>query len=123
MRATLTQTHALRAVALSAENFRLYGDVIVTTPATRGAMNAGRFDRYDGLAGVEVGAGGRTNIGIVHCNSPTTLPYRFDLVERHPLGSQAFMPLGEFRFIVVVAPAGDSVEPSDFAMNARSARP
>ena len=113
MIATIAQTHSLRPVALSAENFRPYGDVIETAQATRIGMNSGRFDRFNDLAGVDVGGGGRTNIGITRCNSPTALPYRFDLVERHPLGSQAFVPLGQFRFIVVVAPAGDLVEPSD----------
>lgn len=113
MAVTLTEANVLRAAPLSAENFRPYGDVIESTPASRIAMNSGRFDRYTDLAGVEVGAGGRPCIGITRCKSPTALPYRFDLIERHPLGSQAFVPLGEFRFIVVVAPPGEAVAPSD----------
>jgi ureidoglycolate lyase len=110
--ATLAKAPTLRAIPISAENFRPYGDVIETTPANRIGMNGGRFDRYNDLAAVEVGAGGRTNMGITRCNSPTALPHHFDLVERHPLASQAFIPLGEFRFIVVVAPPGESVDPS-----------
>ena len=41
------------------------------------------------------------------------LPYRFDMVARHPLGSQAFVPLSPCKMIVVVAPTGESVDPED----------
>jgi ureidoglycolate lyase len=43
------------------------------------------------------------------------LPYRFDTVERHPHGSQAFVPLNGSRFVVVVAPPSESVEANDLA--------
>ncbi|HSD70292.1 MAG TPA: ureidoglycolate lyase, partial [Woeseiaceae bacterium] len=50
------------------------------------------------------------------------LPYRIEMVERHPLGSQAFIPLQRFVFIVVVGPAGESIAAEDlraFASNGR----
>lgn len=102
----------LRPVPITAQNFRPYGDVIEASPATRVGMNGARFERFNDLAGVEIGAGsgGRACISIARCNSATALPYRFDMVERHPLGSQAFVPLGRFSFVVVVAPAGESVD-------------
>ena len=85
-------------------------------------MNAARFERFDDLCDVDVGADGRVRVSVARCRSATKLPYRFDMVERHPLGSQAFVPLAPARFVVVVAPPAESVEPSDlqaFVTNGR----
>ena len=105
----------LRPVPITAERFAEYGDLIHTAPAAVQAMNDARFERFDDLAKVDVdqGDGGRVAISIARSKAPTTLPHRFDTVERHPLGSQAFIPLAPFSFIVVVAPAGESVDVSD----------
>ena len=35
------------------------------------------------------------------------------MMERHPLGSQAFIPTGPHLWLTVVAPAGNPPEPSD----------
>jgi ureidoglycolate lyase len=102
----------LHAVPLTAERFAPYGDVIATSGGGIEAMNEARFDRFNDLAKVDVDTGGEGHvaISIVRSKTPTVLPYRFDMVERHPLGSQAFIPLSRFSFIVVVAPPGESVE-------------
>lgn len=111
-------------VPLSAERFAPYGDVIACRAARRAAMNEARFDRFDDLARVEVGsdARGRAAISIARSRVATRLPYRFDLVERHPLGSQAFVPLGGFRFIVVVAAPAETVEADDLEAFVTSGR-
>jgi ureidoglycolate lyase len=77
-------------------------------------MNEARFDRFHDLAKIDVeSAGGRTAISIARCRAPVVFPHRFDMVERHPHGSQAFIPLAPFSFIVVVAPAGEAVNATD----------
>jgi len=102
-------------VPLTAERFAPYGDVIAPTIAAAQAMNDGRFERFADLARVDFDAAnnGHVALSIARSRNPTTFPYRFDLVERHPQGSQAFVPLGAFAFVVVVAPPGESVARQD----------
>lgn len=103
----------LKPLPLTAERFAPFGDVIATSSSGTEPMNEARFERYGNLATADVDAGGNVAISIVRSKSPTALPYHFDMVERHPLGSQAFIPLAGFSFIVVVAPPGEAVDPAD----------
>ncbi len=112
----------LTPAPLTPARFAPYGDVIETATAQREGMNAARFERFDRLAQVETDEDGEATISIARCRVATTLPYRFDLVERHPHGSQAFVPLAPTKFVVVVAPPGESVDPGDlraFVTNGR----
>lgn len=103
----------LRPEPLSSENFAPYGDVIGVDQAAASGMNDARFARYDKLATVDLDSAGEVAISIVKSMNTTVLPYHFSMVERHPLGSQAFIPLAVFPFVVVVAPAGDDVTAKD----------
>lgn len=113
-------TITLRPEPLTSESFAPYGDVIEAAAGREAAMNAGRFERFDDLCVVDPGDDGRVAVGIVRCRLATELPYPLNLVERHPLGSQAFIPLTPCRMLVVVAPPGDTVAAADlraFASN------
>lgn len=103
-------TITLKPVPLTKERFAPYGDVIGASTECADAMNADRFERFDDLCGVDIAKGGRVSVSIARCRTATALPYRIDMVERHPLGSQAFIPLTPCRMLVVVAPPGESVE-------------
>ena len=71
------------------------------------APNAGMARRFHDLAEIEVvGDGARTVIGLVEAQA-YALPLRLSLVERHPLGAQAFIPLSAAPFLVVVCPDAD----------------
>ncbi len=111
----------LQPMPLTRERFAPYGDVIETSADRLVAMNAARFERFDNQCAVEA-VDGQVEISIVRCRLATALPYRFDMVERHPHGSQAFVPLTPYRFMVVVAPAEEDVVADDlraFVTNGR----
>jgi ureidoglycolate lyase len=100
----------LRIAALSRQGFAAFGDVIETEGRAHYPINAGTAERYDDLATVDVAAaGGRPIIGICRA-TPNALPIRLRLMERHPLSSQAFIPLSPAPFLVVVAPAGGPLD-------------
>jgi len=93
---------------LTRESFSDFGDVIeISEKAEHFTINDGYTERYHDLAQVDVMAkGGRTLINIFR-SSPLDKPLAIKMMERHPLSSQAFMPLGDEDYLVVVAPAGD----------------
>jgi ureidoglycolate lyase len=89
----------ITAVPLTAAAFTPYGQVIETEGAQSFPINAGRCMRYHGLATIDVSEGPPL-ISLLRSEA-VTLPYEFALVERHPLGSQAFMPLSNDPFLVI----------------------
>jgi len=106
---------------LTPERFAPYGDVIETSPAAATKMNDARFERFDDLCNVDLG-NGNVAISVARCRTPSSLPLRIDRVERHPLGSQAFVPLARSMMVLVVAPPGESVHADDlraFVTNGR----
>jgi len=107
---------------LDREAFREFGDVIETADRKSFAINAGTTRRFDDLAAVDVGdRGGRPLISIFR-GTPIPPPIRIAIMERHPLGSQAFVPMERAPFLVVVAPPGEAVAPEDicaFVTNGR----
>lgn len=115
-------TITLKALPLTSERFAAYGDVIESSRSNSDAMNEARFERFDDLANVDLVKNSKVAVSIARCRTPTSLPLRLDMVERHPLGSQAFVPLSPCRMVVVVAPPGESVDASDlraFVSNGR----
>lgn len=98
--------HRLSIQPLTREAFAPFGDVIETEGAHHFTINNGSTERYHDLAQVDVSdGGGRTLINIFRAQ-PLTYPLRVRLMERHPLGSQAFIPLDNRPFLVLVAPEG-----------------
>jgi ureidoglycolate lyase len=90
----------IRVQPLTADAFAPFGDVLDATGDFR-LINAGLCQRFHDRALIDI-ADGRAGISIFNAE-PRSLPYTFDLIERHPLGSQAFIPMTPQPFLVVVA--------------------
>jgi len=86
---------------LTAERFAPYGDLIEAVGEPSYMINRGQCGRYHDLAKLEFG-NARAGISLFH-SQPCKLPLRLDMVERHPLGSQAFLPLSGEPYLVIVA--------------------
>ena len=95
----------IAARPLTAEAFAPFGDVLDTSRGADFLINEGLCGRHHDRARLEF-VGARAGISLFDA-VPRTLPYRFDLVERHPLGSQAFVPMCLCSFLVIVAPDED----------------
>lgn len=92
---------------LTQEAFAPFGDVIEASDALRHfPINGGNTERYHDLATLDPGEGGRVIVSIFR-GQPRALPFTVAMMERHPLASQAFVPLAARPYLVVVAPAGE----------------
>jgi ureidoglycolate lyase len=88
---------------LTRETFVPFGDVIEIEGAHSFPINHGMCMRYHDLAKVETtGENARTLISLLR-GKPYVLPLKLEMVERHPFGSQAFVPLSQKPFLVVAA--------------------
>lgn len=92
----------IRIEALSATAFAPFGEVIETADEPTVMINRGKCARYTDLASLDFAEGGRAAISVFE-SEPCELPLTLDMMERHPLGSQAFLPLSADPFLVVVA--------------------
>ncbi len=101
--------HALKLESLTPAAFQPFGDVIQARQSGHHfSINSGFAERFHDLARIDVSAlGGQPVISIFKAK-PRQFPMQLLLLERHPLGSQAFVPMSDQPFLVVVAPAGDA---------------
>ncbi|MCG7495066.1 ureidoglycolate lyase [Thalassobius sp. Cn5-15] len=95
----------LRLQPLTAVAFAPFGDVIEVAGDADKIINQGMCGRHHDLATLDFGPG-RAGVSLFDAKA-RALPYTLDLMERHPLGSQAFIPLDNVPMIVTVAADSD----------------
>ena len=93
---------------INKSNFSEFGDVITTKDIKPIEINNGYAKRFDGIASLDTKEqNGEATISIFSALKRNS-PMKIDMMEKHPLGSQAFIPMKETTFLVLVAPKGDS---------------
>ncbi|SOE17752.1 ureidoglycolate lyase [Hoeflea halophila] len=97
-------TAMLKLEALTAEAFAPFGAVMDAAAAELRMINGGTTERFHALAMADTGAEGGHTILSLFRGQPRQFPYTVDMMERHPLGSQAFFPVTQGDWIAVVAP-------------------
>ena len=95
------------AKPITRENFSKFGDVITTKNLESLEINDGYAKRYDNIASLNTSKdNGETTISIFSALK-RSFPMKVNMMEKHPLGSQAFIPMKETTFLSFVAPEGD----------------
>ena len=93
---------------LTAQAFAPYGTVLAAPAGAGRPINGGNAQRFDLVADLQLGAAdGRPMLALFRAQA-RRFPHEVTEMERHALGSQTFVPLGERRFVIVVAPAGEA---------------
>lgn len=106
----------LQPEPLTAERFAPFGQVIELDKAYHYPINEGLTTRYHDLVQADTSdEGGRTIVNVFRTN-PIPLPHKIIKMERHPLGSQAFLPTHNRPFLVLVAPHSEEVRVEDLQL-------
>ena len=92
---------------ITKENFAKFGELITTDDIKPISINDGYAKRFDGIANLDTSKdNGEATISIFSALK-RTFPMNIDMMEQHPLGSQAFIPMKETTFLSFVAPNAD----------------
>ena len=98
----------IKPIKITRANFAAYGDLISSDDIKPMDINAGYAKRFDNLANINTSKDGGKTIVSIFSALKRTFPMKIDMMEKHPLGSQAFIPMNETTFLCFVAPPGES---------------
>ena len=94
-------------IPITKENFLKFGDVISTKEIKPLEINNGFAKRYDGIANLDTKKNNGESTICIFSALKRSFPMKIDMMEKHPLGSQAFIPMKETVFLSFVAPEGE----------------
>ena len=100
----------IKPIKISRSNFNTYGDLISTDDINPIDINAGYAKRFNNLANLNTSKDEGKTIVSIFSALKRTFPMQIDMMEKHPLGSQAFIPMQETTFLCFVAPSGETPE-------------
>lgn len=111
-------TNAVSVQPLSAVAFAAFGDVLEARGTPDKVINQGLCGRHHDLAGLDF-SDGQAGISVFNAQA-RTLPVTLEMMERHPDGSQAFLPMHQTPYLVVVAPDEDGTPGTPLAFLAEA---
>ena len=100
----------IKPIKITRANFAAYGDLISSDDIKPMDINAGYAKRFDNLANINTSKDGGKTIVSIFSALKRNFPMKINMMEKHPLGSQAFIPMNETTFLCFVAPPGESPE-------------
>ena len=92
---------------VSKKNFKKFGQIIDTSKKKYLKINDGFAKRYDNLGRIDTSSKNGKTIVSIFSAKKRIFPMKVLMMEKHPLGSQAFIPMRETSFLVFVAPKGN----------------
>ena len=96
----------VKPIKISRSNFSAYGDLISPDNINHMDINAGYAKRFDNLANIDTLKDEGKTIVSIFSALKRAFPMKIDMMEKHPLSSQAFIPMKETTFLSFVAPPG-----------------
>ena len=96
----------INPIKITKENFFDFGNVISSENIKAIDINAGYAKRFDDLANINTLKDEGKTIVSIFSALKRSFPMKIDMMEKHPLGSQAFIPIKETIFLCFVAPSG-----------------
>ena len=99
-----------KPIKITRDNFSKYGDLISSNDINPIDINAGYAKRFDNLTNINTSREKGETIVSIFSSLKRVFPMKISMMEKHPLGSQAFMPMKETTFLCFVAPPGQTPE-------------
>ena len=100
----------IKPIKITKTNFSTFGDVISSDNVKPININSGYAKRFDNLANINTSKDKGKAIVSIFLSLKRSFPMKIDMMEKHPLGSQAFIPMKETTFLAFVAPQNNKLE-------------
>ena len=91
---------------ITRKNFQKFGDLISIKKKKSININDGYAKRFDNLCRINTSSKKGKTIMSIFSAKKRKFPMNIKMMEKHPLGSQAFVPMNETTFLVFVDPKG-----------------
>ena len=100
-------TRIISPIPITKKNFLKFGDLISTIDLKPTIINEGFAKRFDNIAKIDTSQENGETVISIFSAIKRKFPMKINMIERHPLGSQAFIPMKETTFLCFVAPSGE----------------